>query len=54
MRIIKRGEEDKKETEITCHRCKTIFAYVTRDTKADRDGYYVECPLCDAFVAIKR
>lgn len=51
MRIIKLGSNKEKETITTCYKCKTKFAYKRCDVKSDaRDGNYVNCPECQAFI----
>ncbi len=52
MKIIKKGNlPEKKEIKETCHKCKTVFTYTTRDIQPDsRDGNYVICPVCKAFI----
>lgn len=52
MKIIKEGKQVEKEIKKTCHKCKTKFAYTQSDTKTDRDGKYVNCPSCKAFIAV--
>lgn len=52
MKIIKKVKPVEKETKKTCYKCKTKFAYTKSDIKADRDGDYVECPSCKAFIAV--
>ena len=53
MRIIKEGRLPTGEIEKTCHVCKTVFAYESADVERDRDGHYVECPFCKAFVDVE-
>lgn len=51
MNILKRGKIVDKETITTCYKCKTEFSYINSDTDCDRDGYYVKCPVCEAFIS---
>ena len=52
MKIIKEGEIKPKETKKTCLTCKTKFSFTSEDVKPDfRDGDYVNCPKCGAFIA---
>ncbi len=52
MRIIEKIEPVEKETKEKCGKCKTRFAYTQSDIKPDfRDGNYVVCPSCGAFIA---
>lgn len=52
MKIIKEGKVKPKETKKTCSKCKTKFSFVKEDIKPDsRDGDYVICPKCGAFIA---
>lgn len=54
MKIIKQGELKPKETKKTCSKCKTKFSFTSADIKPDfRDGDYVICPTCGAFIAAK-
>lgn len=53
MKIIKEGFLTPKETEKTCIDCKTKFSFTNEDIKPDfRDGDYVNCPKCGAFISI--
>lgn len=52
MRIIEQKQKVEKEIKKTCHKCKTKFAYTQSDTKTDRDGKYVECSSCNAFIGV--
>lgn len=52
MKIIKLGKIEDKEKKETCYKCKTKFSYSRSDTQEDREGKYVKCPLCDAFIAV--
>lgn len=51
MRIIKIGNNKPKEIEKKCYKCKTEFAYESSDVKIDREGSYVNCPSCNAFIS---
>lgn len=54
MKIIKQGEIKSKETKKTCRTCKTKFSFTKADIKPDwRDGDYVNCPQCGAFIAAR-
>lgn len=54
MRIIKQGKLPNPEVTQTCHKCNTKFAYTKEDVHYDhRDGNYVKCPTCGAFIASK-
>lgn len=55
MRIIKEEgrEVEEKETNKSCYKCLTKFAYLSSDIEVDRDGRYVRCPHCKAFIAVK-
>lgn len=55
MKIIKQGKiEAEKEITVTCKKCETKFSYTREDVKPDqRDGDYVECPICKSFIASK-
>ena len=54
MKIIKEGEVKPKETKKTCSKCKTKFSFINKDIKPDwRDGDYVNCPKCGAFIAAR-
>lgn len=54
MKIIKAGNIKPKEVKETCHKCKTKFSYTSADVQPDwRDGDYVQCPICKAFIAAK-
>lgn len=47
MRIIKRGTPaDEVEIKKTCKKCYSEFMITLSDIKFDRDGSYVECPVC--------
>lgn len=52
MKIIKEGDVKLKETKKTCYKCKTNFSFTDNDIKLDwRDGDYVNCPKCGAFIS---
>jgi DNA-directed RNA polymerase subunit RPC12/RpoP len=53
MKIIKAGVDPRfQEIPKTCWTCKTEFTYTNSDVKYDqRDGSYVVCPVCSAFIA---
>ena len=53
MRIIKVGELKPKTINETCHKCDTEFKYEQKDVEQDRDGRYVKCPVCKAFISAK-
>ena len=54
MRIIRQGKIPTDERKKTCKKCNTLFAYFPKDIFRDqRDGDYVKCPLCKAFINIK-
>lgn len=53
MRIIKQGKIPNKEKIKICSKCKTEFAYTSSDVKIDRDGNYINCPTCNAFISDK-
>ena len=50
--IIKKKELKIKEIKKTCYKCKTKFSYNDSDVESDRDGRYVKCPSCGAFIAV--
>jgi DNA-directed RNA polymerase subunit RPC12/RpoP len=52
MRVIEQKQAPVKETRKTCHKCKTKLAYTADDVKQDRDGKYIECPSCAAFIGV--
>lgn len=52
MKIIKNGKLVDKTIKKTCFKCKTKFAYTESDTKTDRDGKYVNCPVCETFISV--
>lgn len=54
MKIIKKGNIEPKSIKEKCSKCKTVFEYTNGDVKSDRDGDYVECPICNSFIAAKR
>lgn len=54
MRIIKVGKNKPKEVEKKCYKCKTKFAYTSSDIQIDRDGSYVNCPNCNAFISTNK
>lgn len=44
---------EKKEIEKCCPKCNTIFTYTKSDVESDiREGNYVKCPLCKAFLNV--
>jgi hypothetical protein len=53
MKIIKKGKVKITPIKDKCNKCSTVFEYVNSDVKHDRDGYYVNCPTCNSFIATK-
>lgn len=53
MKIIKGGSVKIKEKKKKCSKCKTEFSFTNSDVKMDRDGDYVNCPVCDSFISAK-
>lgn len=53
IEIINMGVDPKiVKQEKTCHKCETTFSFTNEDINSDsRDGDYVECPLCKAFIS---
>jgi hypothetical protein len=49
MKIIKKGKIVPIPKQITCFKCKSVLSYESKDVKVDRDGDYIECPVCQAF-----
>lgn len=52
MRIVEAKTSPPKETKKTCCKCKTKLAYIESDVKQDRDGKYINCPVCNAFIGV--
>lgn len=52
MRIIKQKPKVEKETIKTCQKCKSKLVYNESDIKQDRDGKYIECPVCSSFIGV--
>lgn len=52
MKIIKEGKIKATEKKKSCYKCKTKFSYEPNDINSDRDGRYVVCPKCNAFIAV--
>lgn len=52
MRVLKSGKVELREVYKTCLPCGAEFAYVPADIKADREGRYINCPCCGAFIAV--
>jgi len=53
MKVIKEeNAHNEKPKTITCHKCKSKLQYVSADVKLDRDGKYIECPICKQFIAV--
>ena len=52
MKIIKEGIKPQDKPKVkTCSNCKTKFEYTYADVQSDwRDGDYVKCPKCGAFI----
>jgi len=55
MKIVtlgKKVKEEDKEHKKSCNGCGCKFTYTQTDVKHDRDGYYVHCPQCNAFIGV--
>lgn len=50
--IIQKGRlPEERHYRVECLKCKTVFRYQREDIRTDqRDGDYVKCPLCKAFI----
>ena len=48
--ILKEGVPYRTEYKVTCMRCKCEFTYQFEDVVSDRDGDFVTCPYCGAFI----
>lgn len=49
--VVRQGESTIPAFEKTCFKCGTKFFYISEAIKHDRDGDYVVCPSCGAFIA---
>lgn len=52
MRVIEQKQNVEKEVKKTCYKCKSKLAYKQSDVKIDRDGKYIECPSCFAYIGV--
>ena len=53
MKIIKEGKVETSEKKKTCYNCKTKFFFNDEEVNLDiRDGNYINCPMCGAFIAV--
>lgn len=52
MKIIEEKQNVEKVIKKTCHKCKSKLAYLPSDVKTDRDGKYIECPCCLAYIGV--
>ena len=50
MKIIKEGKGKQPTKKHKCKKCETKFEYDNSDIQQDRDGTYVECPVCQKFI----
>lgn len=48
--VVRQGESTIPAFERTCFKCGTEFIYISEAIKHDRDGDYVICPTCGAFI----
>lgn len=46
MKIIKRGSIEDSPKTAKCPNCGSILEYTSKDFQIDRDGRYIECPVC--------
>ncbi len=53
MKIIKVGKLAPNKIIKVCSKCETEFEYLQSDVKVDKDGRYVNCPVCGAFIGAK-
>ena len=37
--------------DVECSSCGSILQYSKEDVHTDRDGSYIECPVCDMFIS---
>ena len=53
MKIIKEGKKkEEKEVNTTCYKCEAVLSYSASDIQSDRDGRFVVCPCCNAFIGV--
>lgn len=50
--IVKREEHILQPKQLKCCKCKSDLEYEQHDLKNDRDGKYIECPVCNQFNAV--
>ena len=49
--ILKQGKIKVNKAKYTCSRCDTVAEFESSDVRHDqRDGSYVKCPLCGAYI----
>lgn len=46
IKIIKQGTVEETVFKCTCSACDSILEYTNDDIHTDRDGSYIECPVC--------
>jgi DNA-directed RNA polymerase subunit RPC12/RpoP len=49
--VVRAGESTVPAFEKTCRKCGTKFLYISDAIKQDKDGDYVICPSCGAFIS---
>lgn len=54
MKILSKGKIKKYKYTSECRICDTLFEFDESETKRDRDGDYIICPVCGTFIDIRR
>lgn len=49
MEIVERKDLSTDKYRQTCPRCGSVLEWENSDVQVDRDGLYLECPVCGAF-----
>lgn len=54
IKILNKGNKANKLKSpiyrVECSNCGSILQYSKEDVHTDRDGSYIECPVCDMFI----
>lgn len=54
MKIIKVGNLESKTYNEICYKCNSELQYEQKDIQSDRDGKYIVCPVCKAYIATNK
>ena len=51
-KVLERGQPpEESQYEYRCTHCNSLIQFCQDDAQSDREGGYVQCPICQVFIA---